>query len=97
MSNSFNGDNWTLDTAQTSSIFDDGIFIRYAKWYPNASDNDILIENADGDDLVKSRAKVPCGANNDEIGAIAFDELIGFHRGFKLTTIDGGTLYIKLQ
>jgi len=97
MSNAFTGNLWVLDTAQSAAVFDDGIHIDYIKWYPNAVDNDLLIEDGAGADIVKCRAKVPAGANNEEIGAITFPEARGHYVGFKLTTIDGGTLYVKLR
>ena len=97
MSNSFNGDNWFIDTAMAASIFDDGVFIRSCKWYPHAADNDLLITNADGDTIVMSRAKVPTGATQDEIGAIDFEEARGFHRGFRVNTIDDGSLYVQIN
>ena len=96
MSNAFNGDNWIIDTAFTK-LFDDGIFIRKAVWSPHAADNDLLVKNADGDVLCKTRAKVPAGANEDEIGRLRLEELEGFHRGIAVTTIDDGTLYLQIS
>jgi hypothetical protein len=95
--NSFNGDNWELDTAQSAAIFADGVFIQKCVWAPNAANNDLLIENADGDTICKTRAQVPSGSNEDEVGRLRLEEVEGFHRGFRLTTIDGGTLYVQIS
>jgi hypothetical protein len=95
--NDFSGNLWTIDTAQADAIFDDGVYIDYMKWYPNAVDNDLLVVNGEGSTIIKSRAKVPTGATNEEIGAIEFPEARGHHLGFKVTTIDGGTLYVKIR
>lgn len=97
MSNTFTGNEWAIDTAQSAAIFTDGVYIDSMKWYPNAADNDLLIQDAAGATIVKSRAKVPAGATNDEIGAIEFPETRGRHIGFKVATIDGGTLYVKIR
>jgi hypothetical protein len=95
--NVFNGDNWAIDTAFSAALFTDGIFIRKAVWAPHAADNDLLVKNADGDVLCKTRAKVPAGATEDEIGRLRLEELEGFHRGIDVDTIDDGTLYIYLK
>lgn len=97
MSNDFSGNLWTIDTAQAAAIFDDGVYIDYIRWYPNAVDNDLLVKNGEGTTIIKSRAKVPAGANNDEIGVIEFPEAQGRHLGFQVATIDGGTLYVKIR
>jgi hypothetical protein len=99
MSITRNADNWVYTSGSVDSAvqFASGLFIRKAIWAPNAADNDLLIQNAAGDTICKTRAKVPTGANEDEIGRLRLEELEGFHRGFKVVTNDAGTLYIHLK
>ena len=44
MANTFSGENWTFASAQAAAICTSGgVNIVSAKWYPNATDNDLLV------------------------------------------------------
>ena len=103
MSNNFDGHGiWHLDTAFSAGellYYPSGMKVKLLKmiWYPNAVDNDIDVQDANGESIMKCRAKVPSGANREEIGRII--EEFGNGRwfdGFKLITIDGGILDVYL-
>jgi hypothetical protein len=92
MTNSVAGDPWILDTAATIETQGTIIVVDQMIWYPNAANNDLSI--TDGADNVKWPVRATAGApNNESFGAERFQGPEEFD-GFKVATIDGGTLYV---
>jgi hypothetical protein len=94
MTNNFGGQGiWHMDTA--ASVLSAGAKIKLKKlvWYPNAADNDLDVQDANGESIMKCRAQIPSGATRDDIGKIVEDFGDGqWFDGFNLVTIDGGVL-----
>ena len=86
---------WVLDTAE--SVLAAGIRIRVKKmaWHPNATDNDLIVHDGNGN--IKWVVRATAGApNNESYGIERFDggpegELFD---GFDIDTMDAGTLYV---
>jgi len=95
MGNNYGRNVWHLDTASATAILPAGEKIKLKKlvWYPNAADNDIDVQDGNGESILKERAQVPSGANRDNVGAIERDFGDGqWFDGFVLATMDAGLL-----
>jgi hypothetical protein len=97
MSNDTTSDRlWTLDTTGVISAVLTPIIVRKLVFFPAAIDDDILIQ--DYSPLSVLRTAITLKANHTDVNPVALD----FGRtgreinGFKLATIDGGTLYVYL-
>jgi hypothetical protein len=88
---------WVLDTAATLLAAGTRIRVHKMIWYPNATDNDLIIKDGNGD--VKWAVRATAGAPNKEsFGAETFTREGGEpFDGFELDTIDGGTLYVHVD
>jgi len=92
---------WELTNSDESSsnMLGTGEKVRIKKieWHPNAADNDLDLEDANGLTIMKTRALIPA-ATHDEIGIIVrrFGGGGQDFVGFVPTTIDGGTVYVYL-
>lgn len=94
MSNSYGGKSWVLDTAGEVLATGNKIKIRKLVYWPNAADNDVLVQDAVGGRIWKARAKVPAGSTNDAIAELTKDFGGAWFDGFDLETIDAGTLVV---
>jgi hypothetical protein len=91
MANSTNGNPWTLDGAAT--ITTENVFVKYMIYTPTTDGDDLLVETNDGSDIWKFKAIA--GDTNQQIQyRHDVDEYVN---GFKLTTIDNGTLYVHVR
>ena len=97
MANLVNRSTCDVDTAETLITSGFPCWIRKLTWHPNAADNDLLIEDADGKEEIW-RVRATAGAPNNESYGIETKEFSPPARfdGLKITIIDAGTLYVEL-
>lgn len=96
MSNSYDGKRtWVIDTAEDI----DGTFlVDDFMYYPAAKNNDLVINDANGDEIWTTRGVA--AASNNEAYAIETKEYKDGPRkcrGIYIATIDGGTLRVHLN
>jgi|GEM_PF-1857787 len=96
MANDITGRVWVLDTASTSvNVFDLPVNIVSMAWHPNAVDNDLVVQDGRGKPIWTIRATI-AAPNHESVGIEKWDNSeprMPFF-GFRLHTMDGGTLYV---
>jgi hypothetical protein len=95
MANVITGNPWILDTAGV--ITTNPTSIAKIRYYPNAADNDLSIGHGDGTVVWVTRA-IATASSNESTGQeeIVFDPPLAFS-GFKVNTIDAGTVYVYVN
>ncbi len=85
---------WSLDTAETLLAAGTRIRVKKMIWYPNATDNDLVVH--DGNANIKWEVRATAGAPNKESFGVETFEVEGgeLFDGFILATIDAGLLYV---
>jgi hypothetical protein len=92
MANSTAGNIWFVDTA--ASLRTNPLYVHKMWWKPAAAGDDILIEDAGGNDIWKYKAIA--GDTNLNI-PYEWPGQPGILNGIVVTTLDSGELYIQIN
>lgn len=90
MANNTTGRVWEIDTA--AEIITNGMVkVIRMEWHPAAANNDLTIKDYAGTTIwdVDALAEAPAGVEVWDSGPVSF-------RGFNVSVIDGGTLYVTI-
>jgi hypothetical protein len=93
MGNIYGHSQWILDTVGVVST--DKIRISRMEWVPNAANDDLVINDNNGESVWTATNALAAGLAGVEVfdgGPKGFDSL-----GFNLATLGGGTLYVWLR
>jgi hypothetical protein len=82
---------WTLDTGAVIIAKETTVKVRRVLFYPNAVDDDILIQEYGADGTLVQAIKLKAGHTDINPVSLLFDPPLVLN-GFKLATIDGGSL-----
>lgn len=82
---------WTLDTAGVIVAKGTIVKVRRVLFFPALIDDDVLIEEYLADGTLKQAVKIKANHTDVNPVSIPFDPPLELN-GFKLTTIDGGTV-----
>jgi len=96
MTNAFQDGVWILDTADTDKCLHVGeqpVRVSKLYWQPSAADDDLVIKDGDNEIKVIKRAIAASPAGDITMD---FSARPLWLKGFKLHTLDGGTLYVYL-
>ena len=98
MANVITGRVWTLDTASiTDNIVDGPVYISRIDFYPDATDNDLVMQDGYGGVLFTVRA-IATASSNESSGIetwINFAPSIPIH-GLRLHTLDAGRVEVTI-
>lgn len=96
MATDITGPVWLLDTAET--VTTKNVVIQKMWWYPNAADNDLIINDRGGKLIWRIRA-IAASANYESIGREEFDPgPDGLPAsGIVVNTIDGGVVHAIIK
>jgi len=99
MANVVTDKTWTLDTASTTvNVWSGPVFISKMEFHPNAADNDLIVQDGRGKTIWIVRAIAPA-ANHESSGIEYWEnpDPCSPRDGFRLHTLDGGTLYVTVS
>jgi len=97
MANVYAQNNWKLDTAGVILTLGNKIKIQKIVYIPNAIDNDLILEDGNGEEIWRVRA-IAAGANFESVAHETLDFAPDgkWFDGFEVATIDGGYVQVYI-
>ena len=95
MANVYGQHNWKLDTAGVILALGNKIKIQKIVYIPNAADNDLILEDGNGEEIWRIRA-IAAGANFESVAQeeLDFGPVGKWFDGFEVAVIDGGYVQV---
>ena len=95
MANVYGQNNWKLDTAGVIYALGNKIKVQKIVWIPNAADNDLHLEDGNGEEIWRVRA-IAAGAAYESVAheTLDFGDKGKWFDGFEVAVIDGGFVQV---
>jgi hypothetical protein len=87
---------WILDTVAVITAVNNPVIVRKVVYYPSTKDHTVVIQEYSKAAVLRTAIAIKAGASDASPVSLDFGLNGRLLNGFKLSTIDGGSVYIYL-